>query len=124
MAHFANTVPHIDPDIVLETKDVLGDDFSKLVKNFNEDVQGHLTSIELSRASNDFSTIRESAHSLKSSSFQIGAMRMHYITKTIEQFLNDTHAPSTIAHETELDDLIEQLQISFAAYQKDILPYM
>lgn len=112
-----------DFEIVDEVKDVLGDQFITLLDRFQNDTTEQLSTVEISRASNDYKSVRDAAHSMKSSSYQMGAMQMHHYAEAIETLLN-TNTPSTIEDETQLSGLIEGLQRAFASYQDDISAYL
>ena len=116
--------PSLNLEIINEAKDVLGDRFQLLLNRFITDTNGLLSTIEFSRASNDYRSVTEAAHSLKSASCQMGAMQMQHISGQIEGFLHNKKTITTIAEESALDAMIVALRSSFADYQTDILQHL
>lgn len=112
--------PSLDLEIIAEAKEILGVRFADLLKRFIADTNGLLSTIEFSRASNNYTIVRDCAHSLKSASYQMGAAHVHTIAAQIENFLYHNHSLKTIDSETTLDGMIDALQNAFATYQTDI----
>lgn len=119
-----STAEIINAEIVDEARDIMGDKFNDLLKRFILDTTELLSTIELSRASNDFQAVRDAAHTMKSSSYQMGAMQMHHQSATIESFLNERAPLNTIKEESTLDQMIEELRLAFDRYQKNITSYL
>ena len=114
----------IDAEILQEAQEILGDGFNDLLVQFKMDTKALLSTIEFSRASNDYQGIKDSAHSMKSASFQMGATKMNYYADEIENFLNASPVLSTIQDEKKLDDLIGNLREAFSTYQDDVLIFL
>ncbi|MEO5596196.1 MAG: ATP-binding protein, partial [Lysobacteraceae bacterium] len=76
--------PALDVDVVEDLRSAMGDQFSLLVTVFLEDAPGHLAKLEAAAVVNDFTQMSASAHALKSSSANLGAMQVSAIAKRIE----------------------------------------
>lgn len=112
--------PIVDHEVVDEMRDMLGDQFPALYDRFANDTQALLSTIEFSRASGDVEGIRDAVHSLKSSSFQMGAARVSYHAHHIEVFMNRDKPLTSIRDEGRLDTMIDKLRQAYMAYQNDI----
>ena len=66
----------IDPDIVAELKDVMGDDFSVLVESFIRDGGQRLQALKQALADQNREALRAQAHSFKGSSSNLGAVQV------------------------------------------------
>jgi len=64
----------IDIDTIDMLKDVLADEFNDLIRVFLEDAEKHVDEIKLAIEASDLSAIEKSAHTLKGSSSNIGAL--------------------------------------------------
>lgn len=76
--------PVLDRDILDELADIMEDEFGELVEAFLEDSPRLMTEIESGLTENDAHRVAEAAHSLKSSSANLGVMRLSAIAKEIE----------------------------------------
>ena len=76
---------HIDQDTLRELRGVLGGDFSVLVSTYLDDSGKRLAMLRDALAAADGVALRETAHSLKGSSLNIGATRLAGLCLTVEQ---------------------------------------
>ena len=80
-----NDQPFLDKDALDELKLVMEDDFQMLVTTFLSDGKDRLIEIERTVASGVADDVRRSAHSLKGSSSNIGAVRLSSACYVLEQ---------------------------------------
>ena len=78
------TRPVIDQDVLDELRSVLGDDVGKLIDLFLDDTPLLLAKLEAAALAPDFHELCEAAHSLKSSSANLGAMALSAAAKRVE----------------------------------------
>lgn len=74
----------IDKDILDELRLVLGADLDKLIDLFLDDTPMLLARLEAAALMPDYDELREAAHSLKSSSANLGAMALSAAAKRVE----------------------------------------
>lgn len=75
----------IDMKTFDEIKNIMGDKISLLVESFLEDGEGYIKEIK----SGDLKRAQPAAHTIKSSSSQIGAFKLSDIAKEIEEKCRD-----------------------------------
>jgi signal transduction histidine kinase/CheY-like chemotaxis protein len=78
------TVAVIDSGVLDELRDVLGSEIDRLINLFLEDTPMLLARLEAAALAPDFHELREAAHSLKSSSANLGAMALSAAAKRVE----------------------------------------
>jgi HPt (histidine-containing phosphotransfer) domain-containing protein len=74
----------LDHEILAELRAVLGGELDKLIALFLEDTPLLLARLEAAALAPDFHELREAAHSLKSSSANLGAMALSAAAKRVE----------------------------------------
>ena len=74
----------LDREIFNELRNVLGTELDKLIDLFLDDTPMLLARLEAAALSPDFNELREAAHSLKSSSANLGAMALSAAAKRVE----------------------------------------
>ena len=74
----------LDHEILAELRAVLGGELDKLIALFLEDTPLLLARLEAAALAPDFQELREAAHSLKSSSANLGAMALSAAAKRVE----------------------------------------
>ncbi len=79
----------LDMDVVRELRDVLGDDFRLLVTTFLADSEQRLQSLRSAIDAGDALSLRETAHSFKGSSLNIGAVRLGEACRQLEALALD-----------------------------------
>ena len=76
--------PVIDHAVIDELRDVLGGEIDRLIHLFLEDTPMLLARLEAAALAPDYNEMREAAHSLKSSSANLGAMALSAAAKRVE----------------------------------------
>ena len=75
---------HIDMDAILELKAVMEDDFTMLVETFMRDTSTRIEGMASAIADSDTNRLRELAHSMKGSCFNMGVMPLGNMCLTLE----------------------------------------
>lgn len=98
----------LDEEILDTLHDAIGDSLSSIIKLYLTDVPSMIAEMQQALASKDFVTLTRLAHSLKSSSANLGAMQTSALAVELEH---------TIAIEVEdvdvLNNAINQIAASF-----------
>jgi CheY-like chemotaxis protein/nitrogen-specific signal transduction histidine kinase/HPt (histidine-containing phosphotransfer) domain-containing protein len=76
--------PVLDTEVVDDLRDVMGAEFLALIRAFLEDTPRTLQRLQAAAAANDVPTLIASAHSLKSTSANLGALQMSDLAREIE----------------------------------------
>ncbi len=76
--------PVLDESVLDELRDMLGNDLDHLVEVFLEDTPRIIAALEQAAAVPEFGPLRDAAHSLKSSSANLGAMSLSAAAKRVE----------------------------------------
>lgn len=103
----ADLPPVIDPEIIGELRAMLGDEVDRLVDLFLEDTPRLIARLEAAAAEPDYQALRDTAHSLKSSSANLGALRLSAAARRVEAGARQGHlerptvAVALIANEFE-----------------------
>jgi HPt (histidine-containing phosphotransfer) domain-containing protein len=92
-----DSTPLLDTSVMQETKAVMRDKFPKMVEYFLEDANTYINSIVQGVAERKLEAIIPPAHTAKSSSRQMGAMRMSVIAKAIELTAREATDNSAVA---------------------------
>lgn len=115
----------INNEQLAEVKEILGDKARDLIDRYLIDTQSMLFEIDIVRASGQDKSISEIAHTMKSSSFQVGAHQMMEQASVIEKFINDNQNQlGAMHHQSRLDHMIGVLRNYYASYQDEIYPYL
>jgi signal transduction histidine kinase/CheY-like chemotaxis protein/HPt (histidine-containing phosphotransfer) domain-containing protein len=80
----ATAGPVLNREIVDDLREIMGEEFVALVRVFLEDAPGALQKLERAAASSDIDALVGPAHSLKSTSANLGALALSDIARTIE----------------------------------------
>lgn len=81
---FSEDLVHLDSQLVLELKQLLGDDFPDLVETFLKDSALRIEELELTIESTVAEDVRYAAHSFKGSSLNLGALRLSELCRHLE----------------------------------------
>jgi CheY-like chemotaxis protein len=76
--------PVLDLEVVEELRSIMGAEYQGLIKMFFEDAPEHIRKLQGALAANDIPGMVAPAHTLKSSSANLGAMALSSIAKRIE----------------------------------------
>lgn len=116
---------HIDLEQLHEVKDILGDKVKPLIEQYLEDTQILLSEIDVARSSGNDVDIINAVHSMKSSSFQVGANNIMEQAALVESFLRECEDEIAALHnQTRLDNMIATLRKYYAAYQSEIYNHL
>ncbi|MFT3897817.1 MAG: ATP-binding protein [Thermomonas sp.] len=74
----------IDDEVLEELRAVLGGELDRLIRVFLDDAPKHIAALEEAALAPDLEALREHAHSLKSSSANLGAMQLSAAAKRVE----------------------------------------
>ncbi|MGY0559871.1 ATP-binding protein [Luteimonas sp. A277] len=77
--------PVIDEEVLDELRSMLGDEVEHLIDLFLEDTPKLLARLEIAASKPDYAALRDAAHSLKSSSANLGAMLLSAAARRVEQ---------------------------------------
>ena len=77
--------PVIDEEVLGELRTILGEEVEHLIDVFLEDTPKLLARLEIAASSSDYDGLRDAAHSLKSSSANLGAMLLSAAARRVEQ---------------------------------------
>ncbi len=100
--------PIVDPETLAVLRDVIGDTINDIIKLYLEDVPHSLQLMLNASNSADFVAVGRLAHSLKSSSANLGAMQTSKISAEIENAIKNGLSDSS-----RIFNMIEELQHSF-----------
>jgi signal transduction histidine kinase/DNA-binding response OmpR family regulator/HPt (histidine-containing phosphotransfer) domain-containing protein len=78
-------VPVLDLEVVEELRAIMGMEYQGLIKLFFEDAPQHIQRLQAALAANDLAAMVAPAHTLKSSSANLGAQALSAVAKRIEQ---------------------------------------
>lgn len=86
----------LDFEMVNEAREVMQDKFPLMVEYFLEDANSYLATVETAITKQDLDTIRTAVHTMKSSSRQLGAIKLSALANEMEniciQALEGGHA--------------------------------
>lgn len=93
--------PAIDPEVLSDLREVMRGDFAALVRSYLEDAPKQLLALQQAVARGDLEALVGPAHSLKSSSANLGALRVSEIARLIEHGARrrDLKAPQLLVAE-------------------------
>jgi CheY-like chemotaxis protein len=77
--------PVLDVEVIEELRAIMGDEYLGLIRMFFEDAPTHIAKLQAALAANDVAAMVAPAHTLKSSSANLGAMALSAVAKRIEQ---------------------------------------
>lgn len=115
----------VDIEQITEVKEILGDKTKQLVENYLADTQRILSEIDVSRATQTNEYVINAVHTLKSSSFQVGAHEIMQQAAFIETELRENiENASNLNFQTQLDQMIHKLRTCYDAYQNEIFSHV
>ena len=113
----------LNETLLQQTKEIMQDNFPVMVEIFLEDTINYIDAMEKAITDKDINTIATNAHTLKSSSLQLGAEKLSNISKEIEG-LSRTKLDNNNNEIKDLADLITSLKEAFSEVEpklKDLL---
>lgn len=102
------TTPHLDPDMVISLKDILGDNFNSLIGQFQEDGQRRVDALGPAVSQRDYDTINKQAHGLKGSARNLGA-------NVLAEYCDVLELAGRNQQDSELEQTLAAIQQAFAA---------
>lgn len=109
----------VDHDLLEDSKLQLGDSFQTIVNYFFEDAVGYLNEIRNAIANNKPINAVAAAHTIKSSSLIIGAVRVSSLAREIEQVARDLASQNQSA--APLQELYNNLEAAIMETKKELL---
>lgn len=109
----ANTLATIDFEIFNEMKEMLADNFDKLLDCFFEEVELMLQQVEGRYEAADYQEVARIAHSIKSSSANLGALKLSSVSKQLEEQLDNEQLEGC-------DILINAIKAEFECAKKEM----
>lgn len=113
----ANDIPRLDETKFNELKDILGDDFRDIVDEFAKIAPNSLEIISTSLKSGDTNQVFIEAHTLKSSSGNIGLSRFSHLCAILE---SQSRNNEMVAPEVQLQLLIDELSSGVDALNNEL----
>ena len=80
----ATPAPVLDPSVLDELRSILGSEVDRLIEVFLDDTPRLIAALETAATGPDMDMLRNAAHTLKSSSANLGAMSLSAAAKRIE----------------------------------------
>lgn len=99
---------HLDMDAILELKAVMEDEYAMLVETFMRDTSTRIEGMAGAIADSDANRLRELAHSMKGSCFNMGITPLGNMCLTLEEKGKLGDVSDT---ETVLDSIIKEFQL-------------
>jgi HPt (histidine-containing phosphotransfer) domain-containing protein len=103
----------LDLAAIAETREVMKAKFPAMVQYFLEDAEGYVQALRDAASAADVPNVVSSAHALKSSAHQMGAMRVSALARTIEMF-GRAHVDAQGEGAPDLADLLAQMEAALA----------
>jgi hypothetical protein len=115
---YDDTVPIIDREQLVESKEILKDKFPPFIVSYIAETESILFEMDLCRSTEQHHQIGELAHQLKSSSFQTAASGVLAIATDIDMLIR-THEQSlsSLKAQSELDILLTNLKMAVHEYK-------
>lgn len=115
----------VDQETVEEVLEIMGDKFSTMVENYILDTKSILSTMDIDRAVGQYNTIADGAHSLKSSSYQVGAKLVSLQASEIENYIRkNLDGTNAILFQKQIETMVADLQNHFFEYQIQIKRYL
>lgn len=112
----ANSI--FDKEIIASLYEAIGSSTGKIITIYLEDVPSNIQSMRLALESKDYETIARLAHSLKSSSGNLGATQVAELSIELEKAINTCSAtPEYIALSIDkLESAFKSIQLLLSSY--------
>ena len=96
---------HIDLDVYNTLGEVLEDELASLVEEFIQDSSDKIEELKEHAKNNDAEKIFSTAHSLKSSSANLGALKMSEICKSLEMEARNGNTEGAVEQVSSLEEM-------------------
>jgi CheY-like chemotaxis protein/HPt (histidine-containing phosphotransfer) domain-containing protein len=114
-ASAAPVLPVLAMDVVEELRAVMGPEYLVLIKLFLEDAPSHIQKLEAAAASNNIEAMVAPAHTLKSSSANLGALALSAVAKRIEIGARSEALPRPTVAVVMLENEFRRAQLALTA---------
>jgi signal transduction histidine kinase/DNA-binding response OmpR family regulator/HPt (histidine-containing phosphotransfer) domain-containing protein len=111
-------LPVLAMEIVEELRAVMGPEYLVLIKLFLEDAPTHIQKLEAAAASNNVEAMVAPAHTLKSSSANLGALALSAVAKRIEIGARSEALPRPTVAVVMLENEFKRAQVALTALMK------
>ena len=111
-------LPVLAMEIVEELRAVMGPEYLVLIKLFLEDAPTHIQKLEAAAASNNIEAMVAPAHTLKSSSANLGALALSAVAKRIEIGARSEALPRPTVAVVMLENEYKRAQVALTALMK------
>lgn len=108
----------VDDTILKDLVDIMGDEFLELLEVYLEDSPRAVASLEEAAANNDLRALVAPAHSLKSTSANLGATRLSELAKALEHGARTGHLTGSMA------DMVAHLKAEHLAASRKLRAYL
>lgn len=108
-----SSAPLLDSTLLMEARSLMKSKFPQMVEYFIEDTQGYIAYIEKALSDGNTEAMVPPAHTTKSSSKQLGALRLSLVAQTIEHEARDAILNNN--QPTMVPTLLEELKNTFEA---------
>jgi HPt (histidine-containing phosphotransfer) domain-containing protein len=114
----APVLPVLAMEVVEELRAVMGPEYLVLIKLFLEDAPTHIQKLEAAAASNNIEAMVAPAHTLKSSSANLGALALSAVAKRIEIGARSEALPRPAVAVVMLENEFKRAQVALTALMK------
>lgn len=121
MAKTINEFPILDQEALDEVREVLEARFGQILEFYFEDSDGYIEALRQAVAEDSAEKAVSPAHTLKSSSRQMGAFRVSEIARQIEELARGAVAGS--GGLDQVPNLVERLAATFGETREAFTPY-
>ena len=104
----------LDTEVIRDLLDVMGDEFTDLVRVYLEDTPKSLASLEQAAARGDIEGLIAPSHSLKSTSANLGALSLSELAKRLE------HGARSATLSAEAPVIVAEIQRTFVRVQQEL----
>ncbi len=112
----AETAGALDRGVLDDLKDIMEDEFARLIVQFLEQVPTQLAELETAARVGDVEAMVRPAHSLKSSSANMGAMRVSHLAREIEFNARESRRTAAVAALPALREAFDKAAGELQAY--------
>ena len=105
----------LDDKILLEAKSLMKDKFNLMVDYFVEDTGNYIADINSGFVDCHYDKIRGAAHTIKSSSRQLGALQLSELGKSIEELAKSESRDAIEKILPDLNKIFDETKVALAA---------
>ena len=108
-----------DPEVLDSLHEAIGDSINRIISIYVDDFPQSIHSMRLALQQSDFATIGRLAHSLKSSSGNLGALQLVTLSLNLEKMIKDN-----VTAADQIQASIDQLEQAFLQVRPRLLGYI